>query len=92
MPIAKSSRYAKTKTIIPQAANREASEMIDIRDIPNVTGVFYITPIDTDRLDLLAYRYYRDPLKFWRICDASEQMDPFDVVESGESLLIPPNK
>jgi hypothetical protein len=92
MPIAKSSRYAKTKTVIAQAANGEAYEMIDIRDIPNVKGVFSTTPIDSDRLDLLAYRYYRDPLKFWRICDASEQMDPFNVVKSGESLLIPPNR
>lgn len=92
MPIEKSSRYAQTKPVIFQNPDGEVLEMVDIRDIPNATGIFYMTPIETDRLDLLAYRYYRDSLKFWRICDASEQMDPFDAVHSGEPLLIPPNK
>jgi hypothetical protein len=92
MPIDKSSRYAQTKTVMYPFANGETWELINIRDIPKATGVFYLMPIEGDRLDLLAYRYYRDALKFWRICDASEQMDPFDVVHAGEPLLIPPNK
>lgn len=92
MPIDKSSRYARTKTTRIQGVSGEVAEMIEIRDIPHTTGFFYVTPIDGDRLDLLSYRYYRDSLKFWRICDASDQMDPFDVVNSGELLLIPPNR
>lgn len=92
MPVDKSSRYARTKTIMIAGANGDVAEMIEIRDIPKTTGIFYVTPVEGDRLDLLSYRYYRDSLKFWRICDASDQMDPFDVVNSGEPLLIPPNR
>jgi hypothetical protein len=34
---------------------------------------------ETDRLDLLANRYYGDPLQFWRICDANEALRPDDL-------------
>ena len=92
MPVDKSSRYAKTSTVIVTGPDGSQAEMLDIRDIPRPTWVLKITPDETDRLDLLADRYYRDSLKFWRICDASEQMDPFDVLSPGQPLPIPPDK
>ena len=69
-----------------------AVELLELREAPVATGVFYATPRPGDRLDLLAHRYYRDSLRFWRICDASAEMDPFDVLVPGERLLVPPNK
>ena len=54
--------------------------------------MFHATPIETDRLDLLAHRYYRDATKFWKICDTSDHLDPSDVMEPGEPLLVPPNR
>ena len=66
--------------------------VLDLRETPATTSVFQLTPTDTDRLDLLAWRFYRDPTRFWRICDASPQLDPFDVVVPGEPLPIPPDK
>jgi hypothetical protein len=42
-----------------------------------VAGVFRHTVVDVDRLDHLAYKYYKQPRKWWRICDASpEFMSP----------------
>ena len=29
---------------------------------------------DGDRLDLISYRFYRDPEQFWRICDANRAL------------------
>ena len=42
-----------------------------------------------DRLDNLTARYLGDPLQFWRICDANNAMNPFDLaVEVGRRLRI----
>ena len=43
-----------------------------------------------DRLDLIASRTLGDPLLFWRIADANEDMNPFTLTRpSGKSLRIP---
>lgn len=33
-----------------------------------------------ERLDLLTHRTLGDPLQYWRIADANNAMDPFDLV------------
>ena len=45
-----------------------------------------------ERLDLLAYRFYRNPEKFWLIADANTEMDPEDLAQPGYQLLIPPDR
>ncbi|WP_420124757.1 LysM domain-containing protein [Nakamurella sp.] len=43
-----------------------------------------------DRLDLLAQRYYSDPLLGWRIADANRALDPGDLTATpGRVLTIP---
>ena len=61
---------------------------------PDGRGVRYVLPrlapaaaqaaathlvAEGDRLDLLASRYYGDPLQFWRICDANGALRPEDL-------------
>jgi hypothetical protein len=42
-----------------------------------------------DRLDNLTARYLGDPTQFWRICDANNAMNPFDLTaEVGRRLRI----
>lgn len=43
----------------------------------------------TDRLDLLAARALGDPKMFWRICDANDALNPFDLLQLGGRLRIP---
>jgi hypothetical protein len=44
----------------------------------------------SDRLDLIANRTIGDSEQFWRICDASNAMNPFDLVfEPGRWLRVP---
>lgn len=38
--------------------------------------------VDSDRIDLLAYRYLRDPLLFWLICDANYALWPPDLLDN----------
>ena len=42
---------------------------------------------DGDRLDLIAARTIGDPEQFWRICDANNAMNPFDLVDDPGGLL-----
>lgn len=43
----------------------------------------------SDRLDLIANRTIGDPEQFWRVCDANDAMNPFDLTEPGKWLSVP---
>jgi hypothetical protein len=92
MAIDKTSRYAKVDVLVTTDAAGEEVRALELRTIPKTTGVFHHTPTGDERLDHIAHRYLRDPKKFWRICDASDVLDPFDVVVPGRPVLIPPQK
>jgi hypothetical protein len=43
-----------------------------------------------ERLDLVAHRTLGDPLQFWRICDANDAINPFELVDpERERLRVP---
>ena len=43
-----------------------------------------------DRLDLIAARTLGDPEQYWRVCDATNAMNPFDLVaETGRRVRVP---
>ena len=49
----------------------------DVRLLPQVSGTFRHTVEEVDRLDHLAFKYYQQPRKWWRISDANpEFMSP----------------
>lgn len=49
-----------------------------------------VTVTQGDRLDLIASRTLGNPEHFWRICDANNAMNPFDLTaEIGRTLRIP---
>jgi hypothetical protein len=89
--IDKKSRYAKVPVFHREGPEGQTQSLLELRETPSTGGFFYATPMAGERLDHLANRYYRNPLKFWRICDASGHLDPFDVVVPGVPVLIPPN-
>ncbi len=90
--IDRKSRYRKTPTLAPADTPGESVELLDLRVIPKTTGIYRLTPTDSDRLDHLAWRFYREPTRFWRICDASDVLDPLDVLAPGDPVTIPPDK
>jgi hypothetical protein len=92
MEIDKKSRYASLPLVIYTHPSGEQYELRELRQIPYRQSVFSATPVEGDRLDLLAARFYRDPLLFWHIADASDHLDPFDIVVPGKPVSIPPNK
>lgn len=90
--IDRKSRYRSTAVRTVDDGRGGTHPRLDLRETPPTIGVLTVTPTDSDRLDLLAWRFYRDPTRFWRLCDASSQLDPFDLVAPGEPMPIPPDK
>jgi hypothetical protein len=49
-----------------------------------------VTVTQGDRLDLITARTLGDPEQFWRVCDANNAMNPFDLTaEPGRTLRVP---
>lgn len=90
--IDRKSRYRTTPVLTVDDGRGARHPLLDLRETPATAAVLRIVPTDSDRLDLLAWRYYRDPTRFWHICDAADALDPFDVVAPGEPLAIPPDR
>ncbi|MBU0596501.1 hypothetical protein KJ567_07450 [Candidatus Bipolaricaulota bacterium] len=64
-----------------------------VRFVPTTRAFGTHTVEQGERLDHIAFQHYRDPERFWRICDANLAMWPGDLVEEpGATLLIPPSE
>ncbi len=85
------SRYEKVKTNEFTNANGRVIGYKRVRFIPETPATNQHTVVQGERLDLIAYQYYRDPELFWRICDANRAMLPDKLVAVvGRRILIPP--
>jgi hypothetical protein len=66
----RNSRYRNLPDIVTIDARGQSAESKSLRLLPEVTGTFLHTLQEGERLDHLAYKYYRQPSQWWRICDA----------------------
>jgi hypothetical protein len=56
----------------------------------NIPLLVEVNVIENDRLDMITARTLGDPEQFWRICDANNTMNPFDLTtKPGRVLRIP---
>jgi len=56
----------------------------------NIPLLVEVNVIENDRLDMITARTLGDPEQFWRICDANNTMNPFDLItKPGRVLRIP---
>ncbi len=92
MAIDRRSRYSKSPQVPWTRSDGSEVTLIGPTSRPRRAAVFAVTATDTDRLDALAARYYRNPEKLWLIADAASAFDPFDVVVPGARVAIPPDK
>jgi hypothetical protein len=78
----KGSRYRNLPQSSSLTAAGERLQGVDLRVIPKRPGAFLHTVQDSDRLDLLAYKYYGDSTKWWQISDANPAAAfPIDLVD-----------
>ena len=48
--------------------------------------------VSSERLDHLADRYYQEPLLYWLICDAADDIFPEALMIPGRVLRVPMNE
>jgi len=91
--IFKGSRYEQLakQAVTVTAADGRAHAALPLRFVPPTPAGFRHTVAAGDRLDLLAFHYYRDPQRFWLIVDANPGMDPDELLVEGRQILIPPD-
>ncbi len=70
----KISRYKNLEEIVTVDPDGKMAESKALRLFPEVDGVFFHTVEEVDRLDHLAFKYYKQSRKWWRICDANPEM------------------
>ncbi len=86
----KGSRYESVENHEIKDASGRAILYKKIRFIPRQRTVAVHTVREGERLDHIAHNHYRDPERFWAICDANSAMWPDDLVaRPGRRILIP---
>jgi phage tail protein X len=68
---AKKSRYLKLPDTVATDAQGRSFSCKTLRPLPDVIGTFSHTVEEGDRFDHLAYKYYKQSARWWRICDAN---------------------
>ena len=86
------SRYYNSKTLSYTAANGQVITYLAQRFVPqpgatNFSTVAMHTVRSGDRLDLLAAKYFGDPLMYWLICDANGAIRPDRLVATPGTAL-----
>jgi hypothetical protein len=89
----KGSRYEKVATATWTDAAGRVIQYKLARLIPPTPADLGHQVQALERLDHIAWRYYRDPERFWRICDASGALWPPNLVKDpGTIIPIPPSE
>jgi len=86
----KGSRYEKVPTLTYTDRSGRVIAYKATRFIPPTEPLVGHEVTSDERLDHIAWRHYRDPLRFWRICDANRALWPDDLLDPGAVIRIPP--
>lgn len=84
-------RYRTTKTVINTETNKAYMETTIYPKVSPSDSDIYIITDETDRLDLLADKYYGDSKMWWIIATANNINDATFFIEPGTQLRIPSN-
>jgi hypothetical protein len=88
----KGSRYEKVKDYTFRRIDGSQVVIKQKRSIPQPKAKLIHTVQEGERTDILADRYYNDPLKFWKLGDGNDEMDAERLVaEPGRKITVPPN-
>jgi hypothetical protein len=87
------SRYYNLETVMLTLPDGRVVAYKRRRFLPQgelMTLLIEVTVTEGDRLDLITARTLGDPEQFWRVADANNAMNPFDLTtEIGRSLRVP---
>lgn len=87
------SRYYRLETATHETPDGRAVSYVKRRFPPpgeRLPLLVEITVTDGDRLDLITGRTLGDPEQFWRVADANNALNPFDLIrEPGKTVRVP---
>ncbi len=84
-------RYQYSETLTTKETKKKYLESTIYPKIKPTNEDIYIIATQSDRLDLLAAKYYGDPTYWWIISVANNLNDASLAIESGKQLRIPGN-
>jgi hypothetical protein len=86
------SRYQKVESYLFRRRDQSEVLLKKKRDIPQARALLIHAVQEGERTDILAQRYYRDALKFWKMADGNEELNPEQLLaQPGAKILVPPN-
>lgn len=86
----KGSRYEKVETASLVDERKRELKYKKVRIIPETKPRYGYAVAAGDRLDNIAFEVFRDPERFWRICDANRTMWPPELTDQpGRVIGIP---
>lgn len=86
------SRYARLEITTYTSSNGRIHAYVRRRFLPSADSLPLLAEpalLPRERLDVFTFRTLGDPLQFWRIADANNAINPFDLEEDGDSLRVP---
>lgn len=87
------SRYAELETLRRETPGGRVIAYQRRRFLPRgdeMPLLVEVTVSEGERLDRIAHRTLGDPEQYWRICDASDAMNPADLTaRPGEKIRVP---
>ncbi len=86
------SRYAKLEITTYTSTSGRVHAYVRRRFLPSASSLPLLAEpplLPRERLDLFTFRILGDPLQFWRIADANNAINPFDLEEDGDTLRVP---
>ncbi len=85
----KISRYRKLPDVVTVDADGRALASKSLRLLPDAPGDVLHTVEEGDRLDHLAYKYYKQSRDWWRIADANpEVLSPFALLGNAPHVTV----
>jgi hypothetical protein len=84
-------RYINSKTFKDVSNNKTYLETTIYPKISPSDNDIYLITDETDRLDLLAHKYYGDSKMWWVIASANNINDATFYIEPGTQIRIPSN-
>ncbi len=88
--VSRGSRYERVPVLQTTLPDGRVVSYLGNRSLAVVPAYYRHTFRAHERLDLLAFQFYRRPDRWWLIADANTEMDPADLAVPGNELLIPP--
>ena len=87
------SRYSRIGTATYETPDGYTVTYVRRRFLPQgerLPLLMEVTVTDGDRLDLITSRALGDPEQFWRVADANNAMNPFELTkEAGATVRVP---